>query len=456
METTLAGARNTATQSNRSIVIAAAASCFGWALDLFDLFILLYVAPVVGKLFFPSDHPTLSLAGVYASFAVTLLMRPIGSALFGSYADRNGRKRAMQIAVFGVGLSTAVFGTLPTIAQAGVIAPILFVLLRLVQGVFVGGVVASSHTLGTESVPPHWRGAVSGLIGGGGAGIGGLLASIVFFIASALFPGPQFEVWGWRVMFFAGLITSLLGALLFLRLEESPFWKEQHARKAARKAAVSKRSSPLRTLFSSEYRRVMIVNVIMTTSSGAGYYLCSGYLPTFLKVVKHLPNGTTSTILMATGLLSIAAAIAIGAASDFFGRKKVFIGAGVLRLALLPILYILMTKTDSVPLLAGYTLLLAVLGGASYAPLLIFLNERFPTAIRASGTGLSWNIGFALGGMMPTFVSLLSASEQQLPATLSWFLLGVSALFLVGAFIVPETRGNLEASRRSEAGMPGA
>jgi len=159
METTLAGARNTATQSNRSIVIAAAASCFGWALDLFDLFILLYVAPVVGKLFFPSDHPTLSLAGVYASFAVTLLMRPIGSALFGSYADRNGRKRAMQIAVFGVGISTAVFGTLPTIAQAGVIAPILFVLLRLVQGVFVGGVVASSHTLGTESVPPHWRGA---------------------------------------------------------------------------------------------------------------------------------------------------------------------------------------------------------------------------------------------------------------------------------------------------------
>jgi MFS family permease len=450
METTLTGVRSASVPSNRSIILAAGASCFGWALDLFDLFILLYVAPVVGKLFFPSDHPTLSLAGVYASFAVTLLMRPLGSALFGSYADRHGRKRAMQIAVFGVGISTAIFGTLPTVAQVGVVAPIIFVLLRLVQGVFVGGVVASSHTIGTESVPPHWRGAVSGLIGGGGAGIGGLIASIVFFFASRLFPGPQFDVWGWRVMFFTGLLTSLIGALLFLKLEESPFWKEQQARKAARKASAAE-TSPLRTLFAPPYRRVMLVNVILTASSGAGYYLSSGYMPTFFKVVKHLPNSTTSTILMTTGLLSMVAAVAIGALSDRLGRKRVFIGAGVLRLILLPTLYLLMTRTNSVPLLAGYALLLAIVGGASYAPLLIFLNERFPTAIRASGTGLSWNIGFALGGMMPTFVSLFTPDLQHLPTTLSWFMAAIAALFLVGAFIVPETRGNLDIARRADS-----
>src|SRR6266851_1352450 len=107
----------------RQMVTAIVASSLGWSLDLFDLFILLYVAPIVGKLFFPSDHPTLSLAAVYASFAVTLLMRPFGSALFGSYADRHGRRNTMIVAVVGVGVSTALFGVLPTIDQVGILAP---------------------------------------------------------------------------------------------------------------------------------------------------------------------------------------------------------------------------------------------------------------------------------------------------------------------------------------------
>src|SRR5579871_2102635 len=107
-------------EKSAPIFPAVLASSLGWALDLFDLFILLYVAPVVGKLFFPSEFPTISLAAVYASFAVTLLMRPLGSALFGSYADRRGRKCAMIIAVTGVGIVTALFGALPTIQQAGI------------------------------------------------------------------------------------------------------------------------------------------------------------------------------------------------------------------------------------------------------------------------------------------------------------------------------------------------
>lgn len=93
-----------------------------WSFDLFDLFILLFVASTIGPLFFPSDSETFSLAATYASFAVTLLMRPLGSAIFGNYADRNGRKRAMVIAVSGVGIATALMGTLPTIAQVGLLA----------------------------------------------------------------------------------------------------------------------------------------------------------------------------------------------------------------------------------------------------------------------------------------------------------------------------------------------
>ncbi|WP_213779283.1 MFS transporter [Caballeronia sp. dw_276] len=436
--------------NSRQVMGAVVASCLGWALDLFDLFVLLYVAPVVGRLFFPSEHAMLSLAAVYASFAVTLLMRPLGSAWFGSYADRHGRKGAMILAVVGVGISTALFGVLPTVAQAGLIAPILFLLLRLVQGVFVGGVVASTHTIGTESVAPKYRGAVSGLIGGGGAGLGALLASIVFLTMSAIFPGDLFDVWGWRCMFFTGIISSVLGLFVFNTLEESPLWQKLAAEKAAKAAnrdpslPVEVIRSPIKTLFSREYRGILFVNLLLTIGGGSGYYLTSGYLPTFLKVVSHVPNGAAAAILMIASVGVLVASVAAGHLSTFIGRKSAFIWIGLVRLVALPALFLLLPTAQSITMIGLYAVILSALGSAGYAPILIFLNERFPTAIRATGTGLSWNIGFAIGGMMPTAVSLVAKDPGELPMTLAIFVGVISVIFLVGAFIVPETRGKLE------------
>jgi MFS transporter, MHS family, proline/betaine transporter len=126
--------------TQRQILTAGFASVVAWSFDLFDLFILLFVASTIGPLFFPSDVPTLSLAATYASFAVTLLMRPLGSAIFGNFADRQGRKQAMIVAVTGVGIATALMGTLPTVATVGILAPILFLPLRVVQGIGSGSV----------------------------------------------------------------------------------------------------------------------------------------------------------------------------------------------------------------------------------------------------------------------------------------------------------------------------
>ncbi len=321
MDMPAAGAQ--ASADNKQMVNAIIASVLGWALDLFDLFILLYVAPVVGALFFPSSNPALSLAAVYGSFAVTLLMRPLGSAVFGHYADVHGRKQAMLIAIIGVGISTAAFGLLPTIAQVGVIAPILFLILRLVQGIFVGGVVASTHTIGTESVPAQWRGAMSGLVGGGGAGIGALLASFIFLITSSIFPGDAFAVWGWRFMFFSGLLSSLLGWFIFRNLEESPYFKELKRQQGNKQAKVSK--APVRDVFSGEYRGVLLVNLLITFGGGAGYYLTSGYLPSFLKVINAVPNQTSSLILMGASVSAFFSAVLVGALSDRIGRKKTFL-----------------------------------------------------------------------------------------------------------------------------------
>lgn len=285
-------------ERNRHVLKAVVASCLGWSLDLYDLFILLFVAPVIGRLFFPSDHPMLSLAAVYASFGVTLLMRPLGSALFGAYADTHGRKRAMIMAMIGVGVSTAAFGALPTVHTIGVAAPIVFIVLKLVQGVFVGGVVASTHTIGTESVAARYRGAVSGLIGGGGAGLGALIASLTYYAMSTLFPGDAFDVWGWRCMFFTGIISAVLGITIFSNLEESPMFKQLQESKARARATVAKVEHPVRTLFSREWRNVLLVNLLLSIGGGSGYYLTSGFVPTFLKVVTHTPAQTAGFILM--------------------------------------------------------------------------------------------------------------------------------------------------------------
>ncbi|MGF6947584.1 MHS family proline/betaine transporter-like MFS transporter [Neobacillus sp. B4I6] len=436
------------TVTGRQFRSAMVASVLGWSFDLYDLFLLLFVAPTISALFFPTSSPTISLAAVYASFAVTLLMRPLGSAIFGSYADKNGRKKAMIVAVVGVGVSTAAFGLLPTVPQIGFMAAIIFLILRLVQGVFVGGVVASTHTIGTESASPKWRGLMSGLIGGGGAGLGALFASLTFTIVSAIFPGEAFNEWGWRVMFLTGILGAGAGLFVFRSLNESPLWvqlREENKVKDEKNKdqEVVLEQSPLKMFFK-KYSRVLIVNLMIVIGGGSGYYLTSGFIPTFLKVVNKVSPEVLSGVLISTSIVTIIAALLFGHISELIGRKKTFLLVGVLNIIGLPYFYLALA--DSVTTFSIYlnAMGLVFLGNAAYAPVLIFLNERFPTAIRSTGTGVSWNMGFALGGMMPTFVTLASGTVENIPNTLMYFAIGIFLVYIIGSFIVPETRGNLK------------
>jgi MFS transporter, MHS family, proline/betaine transporter len=424
--------------SRGQVLAAGAASVLGWSFDLFDLFIILYLAPTLGVIFFPSSQPTLSLAAVYASFAVTLLMRPIGSAVFGPFADRHGRRQAMIVATFGTGIATALMGTLPTIQQGGIAAPLLFLLLRLIQGVFVGGVVASTHTLGTETVPPRWRGLMSGMVGGGGGAVGSLLASIAFFVVSSLFPGPAFAVWGWRVMFFTGLLGSLLSVFVYLSVHESPIWAEQARRPRGGRTSLG-------SLFAGEFRAIMLINLLVTLGAGTQYYLTSGYMPTFLSVVNKVPGTVAGQMLILSSAIVIVVAPLVGHLSTFTGRRRMLLITGIVNLIGLPLAYVQLAHLvgGSVGEILPWMLIVTTLGNGGYAPVLIFLNERFPTAIRASGVALSWNIGFAIGGMTPTFATGLAGSIANIPTALIAFLVVALILYLVGVVRAPAAGGQL-------------
>jgi MHS family proline/betaine transporter-like MFS transporter len=421
------------------VLTATMASVVAWAFDLFDLFIILFVASTIGPILFPSGNATLELAAVYASFAVTLVMRPVGSAIFGSMADRHGRKRAMVIGVTGVGIVTALMGAVPTYAATGLLAPILFVALRLVQGIFVGGIVASTHTLGTETVPARYRGMLSGLIGGGGAGIGAMVAATFYLIVSAVFPGDAFSEWGWRVMFFTGALGALFSFLIFRKVEESPIFKRMQSMPAPK-------TTPVRELFSREYRSIFLLNLLVVSGGATMYYLTSGFLPTFLgKNVKLAPTDMALVLIVASLVVVISATLA-GHVSELIGRRKTFVAIGAVNIGVLPLIYLQMKNLspDDMGSIIGLSVLLAFFANAAYAPVLIFLNERFPTRIRATGTAVSWNVGFALGGMTPTLVTGVSPTVNDFPEVLAIVLVAASVIYLIGAAVVPETRGHFE------------
>lgn len=424
--------------TQRQVLTAGFASVVAWSLDLFDLVILLLVASTIAPLFFATDQPTLSLAATYASYAVTLIIRPAGSAIFGNLADRRGRKRAMVIAVLGTGVVTALMGAVPTVHQIGLLAPVLFLALRMAQGIFVGGVVASTHTLGTETVPERWRGLMSGLIQGGAA-LGSLYASLALLVASWLFPGEAFSAWGWRFMFFSGLITAVLSLFIYRAVQESPLWAGR-----ARRDTVEE-ESPLKSVLSGEYRSAFLLSLVLVAGAGAQGNLIAGILPAYLDLVNGIPKPEVSRILVVSNLGMIVAAVLFGHLSEIFGRKKIFILLGVVNLLVIPFTYLRLADlgADSTEAIYLSAFVLMFLGNAALAPLPVFLNECFPTYIRASGTALGWNIGFAIGGIMPTFVTLASPTTADIPSRVAIFIGGAILVYLIGALLNPETRGRL-------------
>jgi MHS family proline/betaine transporter-like MFS transporter len=434
---------------------AAFASVMGWSFDLFDLFLLLYVAGPVGRQIFPAQSETFSLALVFASFAVSIIMRPGGAAVFGELADRIGRKKIMVTVLAGVGLSTAAMGLVPTYAAIGAAAPITFLILRVIQGLFVGGVTATTHTLGTESVPERWRGLMSGLIGGGGAGIGAAMASVTFIVVGQFYPGAAFDEWGWRVMFFTGLLGALLSLFVLTKVEESPMWLEaQEAAKAARAsgAAAPVQKMRIKDLLTGKYRTITLLNIALAAGAGAQYYLTSGFLPTLLGPVVAVPTVERGWILLVASLVVAISATATGELSQRFGRRKTMLIIGGVNVIALPLftLAIAGTKPSETGTILMLSCLLAFFANAAYAPLMVFLNERYPTAIRSRGTAITWNTGFMLGGLLPTFVNLLSPTVGDVPGKLAIFLVASTAVFIGVVLISPETRGALAASEPAD------
>lgn len=351
----------------------------GWMVDVFDLTLVLFITSIIGEAFFPKTNPTAQLLYVFASYSLTLLARPLGGVVFGHVADRVGRRVTMLITLLGLGISSALTSVLPTYAQIGIAATVLFVLLRLIVGIFVGGEVSGSHLVAIESSSPRFRGLVSGVIESGYYW-GYALAALTFALLSSYF-GRQFTTFGWRYAFLVGLAVAVIGLILRLAVDDPEIYKRI-------KASGNIARVPIAELFRWSRRDALIALLLLAGIFWVAYATL-GFLPTYLTSMLKLPRSMVFWGLAYASLIGGAITIVGGVVSNYITRRWAFLVLIVIGIALSYPLT-LMLKAGYTPLIVSAGILTSVIGTGGV--MLAYLAELFPTRFRGSAIGFLWNM----------------------------------------------------------------
>ena len=393
----------------------------GTVVEYYDLTVYAYLAVVVSPLFFPSDDPTASLLSSLAVFASAYLMRPIGGIFFGRLGDRFGRKRALLVSVILMGVGTTLMALLPTYAAVGVLAPILLVVARLLQGFSAGGELGGALTYVYEVVGPKRRG-LGGSIVALGSNSGFALAAIVVATTSALTSEAQMDSWGWRVPFVAGLPLLLLCLWLRTRIEDSPEFTKTAERRELPKA-------PLRELLRSQPIQVLQVLGLGIAQNATGYMVLT-YIG--IHLVREGGYSQTAVTWTAAGVIVFVAACMpiAGLLVDRFGSRPVLI-AGLLTAATL--------AYPAMALMTGHGLAVAALAFAVFAlctPLIQVATaplfpSLFDTKVRLTGVALGFNLSTVLAGGTAAYIATWLIDRTGNSLAPAYFLIGASAIGLL-------------------------
>ncbi|QDT44857.1 Proline/betaine transporter [Gimesia alba] len=406
-----------------------AAGFIGNILEWYDFAVYGFFAPTLGKLFFPSDNPTTSLIAAFGAFAAGFLMRPVGAVLFGHIGDRLGRKKALTLSVMMMAVPTLLVGVLPTHAQIGVTAAILMVLLRMIQGVSVGGEYTSSFVFLVEHAPPHRR-AFFGSWSMIGATCGILLGSAVGALINTFTTDEQLLEWGWRIPFLSGVLVAFVGYFIRHGIPEQPLSEELSEQEAY---------SPLKEAFAS-HKKEMLQSSGINMMNAVTFYTVFIYLSSWL--VEEVGEDRAealdiNTISMAalTLFVPIAAILA-----DKFGRKP-FLLIGSAGIALLsPTLLGLMHHHNFALILTGqigFALLVACFAGAIPAT----ITELFKRGVRVSAASVSYNLPFAIFGGTAPMVAAWLVKVTGNPLSIAWYLSAIAGITFFIILTVKETNG---------------
>lgn len=418
---------------------ALAASGVGTVVEFFDYASYSYLATIIAVVFFPPGDSAMALLQTFAVFALSFVMRPIGGLFWGHFGDRIGRKRTLVLTIMGMGMATLTLGVLPGYAAIGAWAPLLLVLLRLLQSFFTAGQYSGAALLAGEFAPASHRGRYVSVVPIGSAA-GFLLASA---LASGLHTGLSYDEmldWGWRVPFLLGGLLTLLGWVIRAKLEETPDFE---AAKGAEKIA----ESPLSSLLRSHWRLVLSLLCIVSVNH-AGYYIVLAYMATYLEVERGFSASQAGSITTIALIVYLPVVYLCAWMSDRVGRRPVLWASSILFLvASYPAFVILEDGGFMVALLVQlFLVIFLALNDSAFATLFV---ESFPVAIRFSGFALPFNVGAAVfGGASPLLAEWLirTTGNGLMPALI---MMAVAALSLPALLSVRETAPR----RNGEAGF---
>lgn len=412
------------------------ASCAGSFVEYYDFAVYAALSPVISRIFFPEADRVAGLLNTLGIYAIAFLIRPIGGALWGRYGDKIGRQTTLVAVILLMSLSTAAVGLLPGYQSIGVLAPLLLLVLRLLQGLSAGGELPGATIFIAESAPNRRRGYFTSWIGVSVtcATLAGLLTAALL---SAVLPAESLNSWGWRIPFLLALPLGLVGLYIRLKLDESPAFKLAREAKATF-------SSPLPEVLgkASMYRR-MGVTALLGLGAFLGYYMMMVYMPTLLTSELGFKAGDALFAICIGGAAIVVLGPVMGGLSDKFGRRAVLIFASAC-LIVLPYPSFLLLNTGSFLAAVAALLLLAVPVSAGQAVYVTAALERFPTGIRYTAFGISYNVAGLIGGTA-AFVSVFLVAKTGSIYAPAFYLIAVAVAVLVTTLRVRET-----ASRRLE------
>ena len=413
--------------SPRQVLLA---SLIGTAIEFFDFYIYATAAVLVfPKLFFPASDPAAATLASLATFAIAFFARPIGSALFGHFGDRVGRKTTLVAALLTMGVSTVAIGALPTYASIGIAAPLLLALCRFGQGLGLGGEWGGAVLLAIENAPPGRR-AWYGMFPQLGAPVGFVCSATIFLLISAVFDNDQFFAFGWRIPFLASAALVIVGLYVRLRIHETPVFR----------AAVERRERvklPMGTVVT-HHAGALVRGTVISIVTFELFYLMTVFCLNW--GTSRLGYTRQQFLLMQLfGILFFALTIPISAVlADRTGRRRTLI---VSTIAIAAFGFVLAPGLQAGTVGALLTMALGLaLIGFSYGPLGTQLSELFPTTVRYTGSSLTFNLAGIFGASLAPYVATWLAQHYGL-AYVGYYLTLSAFVSLAGLLWTRETKG---------------
>jgi MHS family proline/betaine transporter-like MFS transporter len=407
---------------SRTIVMGVSGNLMEW----YDFAIYGYMVPVIGALFFPSEDPVATIIATFSAFAAGYFARPIGGIIFGHIGDLYGRKAVLLWSVCMMGAATFAIGLLPTYEQVGYSAAVMLVVLRILQGMSVGGEYTGSITFVLEHAKPNQRGLATSWIAVGGT-LGFLIGSAVGTLMTVIFTAQELSDWAWRLPFLSGALIAIFGYLMRRDAPEPP-----------RPADIPMEKSPV-VIAVRDHWRSMLQVMGLALAVNAGFYMMFVYANTYL--TEHMHVSTRSAMEINTiNLFILCAVIPLsGWLSDRIGRKPILV-TGTLALVFLswPFFWMMHHATNTMIFLGqlGFAIIIGWVWGANPAA----LAELSPRHVRVSAFSVAYSVCLALfGGTTPVIAAYLlqRTSDDFAPV---WYLIALGVVSLVAVLTIPETR----------------